>query len=428
MKVIVFSNNTWDDTNATGNTLSNLFGGKCWGNDKFYNIYMRDSLPNNKICNSYYRISLTDMIKHFFSKEKIGYSFIDSTQNFLETKQAKKEKKLIDLIHKYSINIVYFIADVIYRNKKWINKKFINYIQQIDSDIFYAHVNNFAFLSQLVNYMKNNTHAKVVVLLTDNLYEDIETKSVIRRKKLRRDFWSIIENSDKIYAISDELKEAYSKIFNKKIDILRKGCLFEYPIRKKTNDVIKFVYAGNLLYGRDEILSKVGQAIYQNNLKNSKKAILEIYTGDTINDKIAKKLNINNCSIIMGKRPYDEIKKIINAADYVLQVESFEKKQIDYVKYSFSTKIIDYLQSGSCCIGIGPNEVSSIKYLEKVPGSFTITDVKEINNKIIDLINCKDIVQNSKLIRDFALQNHDLEKNQEKLRNDFEQLSKLKGE
>ena len=305
-----------------------------------------------------------------------------------------------------------------------MNKKFKKYINDVNPDIFYAHVNNFSILAPIIEYVKNNTKAKIVVLLTDDLYNDIDNKSILRRKKMKNDFKNIINMSDKIYAISDELRKEYSIIFNKKIDILRKGCVFEYPVKKHVNEIIKFVYAGNLYYGRDDLLSKVAHAIEKSNSKNKRKALLEIYTGATITEELNKKLNIKDCSIIMGKKNYDEIKKIMNDADYNLQVESFEQKQIDYVKYSFSTKIIDCLQSGSAAIAIGPNNISSIKYMKQIPGVFVIDDVNKIDEKIQELINNNQIIKNSEMIRRYALVHHDVNKNQKKLKNDFLKIIK----
>ena len=421
MRILVFSNGSWDDTNATGNTLSNLFGGNCWKNDIFYNIYMRNATPNNKICNNYYRITLLSIIRNHFCKEKIGIEFNNSFADNGKTdyKNNNKERKIIDFIHNYSLNFIYTFADWFYRKKRWINKRFEKYIKEMNPDIFYAHINNFAFLNPLVKYVKSNTKAKIVILLTDNLYEDINNKSFSRRKKLRKDYREIIESADMIYAITDELKNEYGKIFNKEIQILRKGCSFDYPIRTQKNEVIRFVYAGNLLYGRDEVLSKIAKAIEYNNSNNSKKAFLEIYTGDTVSTKLKNTLNIENCSQIIGKREYNEIMKIENASDYVLHVESFEKKQIEYVKYSFSTKIIDCIQSGSCFIGVGPSDISSIKYIKKIPGAHVINSLDDIVENIINLINNDRIIQDSMKIREFAVMNHDIFENQNKLRRSF---------
>ena len=44
MKILVFSQMVWDDTNSLGNTMSNFFDGKSWENDSFYHIYMRNAV------------------------------------------------------------------------------------------------------------------------------------------------------------------------------------------------------------------------------------------------------------------------------------------------------------------------------------------------------------------------------------------------
>ena len=82
----------WDNTNATGNTLSNFFDGEVWKNDKFHNIYMRNALPNNSVCKDYYRLTLNDMLKNFFVNEKIGNKFTNNTK--FKSKNVSNEKNI----------------------------------------------------------------------------------------------------------------------------------------------------------------------------------------------------------------------------------------------------------------------------------------------------------------------------------------------
>lgn len=421
MRIIVFSSVPWDDTNATGNTLSNFFGGEVWNDDEFYNIYLRTSLPSNNICKNYYQISLVDILKNYFFKEKIGVSFeIKNKNDRLKNTKKINEKKIINFIHKFSLNFVYFIEDYSYRSKKWLNKKFKKYISNINPDIFYAPMNNYAILKPIIEYLKENTNSKIVLLLTDDLYGDLDNKSYFRRKKLKFEYEQIINMADKIYAISDELKFNYEKIFGKKMDILRKGCKFDFDLKKKANDTLKFVYAGNLLYGRETVLLKVASAIFESNKRQTKKAVLDIFTGSIISDELNKKFSKFDCVNICGKKSYDQIKIEMNKADYNLHVESFEKKHSEYVKYSFSTKIIDCLQSGSSFVCIGPSYVSSIKYAKKIPGAYVINDENNINDDIEKIIlNSNNIVNDSKLIRKFAINNHDINMNQQNLKHDF---------
>ena len=424
MNVLIFTNNGWDEKNSLGNTISNFFDGSVFKNDIFYNIYMRECAPNNDVCKNYYKMTVQDIIKNHFHKEKIGKSF---TCNNNGINNSNREQNMISIIHKHSLKFVYSIVDYFYRRKKWLNKNFKEYIKKADPDIFFSFATNVIMLKPIVEYIKNNTNAKIVLFIADDVYGAYDKTNIFRRKKLKRQFEEIIKLTDKVYGASKELCDYYSRMFNKKIDVLYKGCNFDYPIKNQINNVIKFVYAGNLLYGRDNILSKIALAIDNNNKNNYQKAILEIYSNTTITEELKGKLNIKNSSIIMGSRKYKEIKKIMNEADCNLQVESFEKKQIELVKYSFSTKIIDCLQSGSSVLAIGPSRVSSIKYLKKVPGVLVIDNLDDIDRKIKKIINNKnDLNENARKIREYSLNNHNIEKNQKNLRDDFKDLNKEK--
>ena len=424
MNILIFSDSAWDDTNSLGNTMSNFFDGDVWNNSTFSNIYLRNAQPNNKVCKRYYRMTVFDMLKHHFNKEKIGAEFKYEYSNKEDVKsiKARNEQKYINFLHKHSLKVIYCIIDFFFRKKRWINKKFEKFVNEIKPDIVFSFLNTVSMLNPFVEYIKKNTNSKVVTFIADDVYGAYNNKPILLRKKYLNEMKNIINNSDKIYAISAELCETYSKIYNKNITILYKGCTIDLPLKRKINEKIKFVYAGNLLYGRDEILSKIAKAIEKYN-KIGQSAILEIYTNTPITSELEQKLNVDGSSIIMGKRSYEEIKKIMNDAEYNLHVESFEKNNIEKVKYSFSTKIIDCLQSGSSFIGIGPSSISSIKYINKIPGAYVIDSINNIEDEIVKLIKKKgEILTNAKKIREYATEFHDNCKNQMKLKKEFEKL------
>lgn len=427
MNILVFSESAWDDTNSLGNTLSNFFDGNIWENDNFYHIYLRNARPNNKICTNYYRMTMFDMAKHYFNKEKIGIEFDYSLKNENNdfSKKEKKEQRYINFLHRHSLKFIYSLIDFLFRQKKWINSNFKKYINKVNPDIVFLFVTSASIFSPFAEYVKKNTTAKIITFIADDIYGSYKHKFIFNRNKLRKELSSIISFSDKVYAISNELCNEYKTLFNKEINILYKGCNFDFPIKANINNQLKFVYAGNLLYGRDEILSLIARAIQKSNNKNNQKAFLEIYTNSPITDELKNKLNIKNSSLIIGKRKYNEIIQIMHNADFNLHVESFEMKQIDKVKYSFSTKIVDCLQSGSLLVGIGPLSISSIKYIKKIPGACVIDNVENINNQIETLIlNKHEILLNVNKIRNYAIKYHDRKKIQEKLKNDFINLQK----
>ena len=225
--------------------------------------------------------------------------------------------------------------------------------------------------------------------------------------------------SDKLYGASEELCKAYQCIFEKNFTPLYKGCLNSPNVKQSVNNPIKIIYAGNLLWGRDVVLAEIANALEEINA-DGVKVCLEIYTGSAITNEVAKKLNKGASSRICGRLAYDEIIKIQNCADVLLQVESFDNHQIDIVKYSFSTKIIDCLQAGGTMLVIGPSGISSVEYSRRIPGVIVIDDLNNLTYTLRDVFtNRMSLVERSKKIRKFAIKYHSISNIRDILKNEF---------
>lgn len=92
---------------------------------------------------------------------------------------------------------------------------------------------------------------------------------------------------------------------------------------------------------------------------------MHIYSTSLIDEKEQSTLNDKCNCFFEGPKPYGEICEILNRCDASLFVESFDKDNIRQTRLSFSTKIIDYMQSSSALIVYGPREIASVQYLEK---------------------------------------------------------------
>ena len=66
--VLILSRDSWNDTNSSGNTMSNYF--KNWDSKCIANIYCRDEIPDNKICVNYFKISESVLINKLLRRTK----------------------------------------------------------------------------------------------------------------------------------------------------------------------------------------------------------------------------------------------------------------------------------------------------------------------------------------------------------------------
>ena len=227
--------------------------------------------------------------------------------------------------------------------------------------------------------------------------------------------------SDKVYGISQQMCDAYSREFGCEVALLHKGCEL-CASKTYVNKPLEIVYAGNLMYGRDEILAKLATCLQNINVCGTK-AVLRIYTGTKITDTINSKLNLGETSQIVGAKSYDEIKKIMKCADIVLHVESFEPSQMQLVRYSFSTKITDCMQSGSVMMAIGPSGIASIESSKQIPGSIVIDDLNKIENELKGIVdNSESLIGLAKKTNDFAKEQFEIGIVRRRLHNDFKEL------
>lgn len=427
MRILVFSQAAWNTANSFGNTVTNWFDG--WEDTHFFHFYARQQKPNTDIVEKYYNVSAVEILKKAIRGKLAGRAYdaselVDRTSN----NKTNTEQEQIAKLHKKSNEILYWGMEQVWRFGRWINKDFDAFVEEADPDIIFAFATSPYILGPAIKHIKEKKPSvKVALWIADDILTGFEQNAWYRRKYLKDGIGYCMNSADKLYGASVEMCEKYSSLYSKEVTPLYKGCTFDRPVKEINNTPLRFVYAGNLLYGRLETLKEIIKVLRAIN-KESCKAVLEIYSNTPLVEEEKKAWFDNNNAFYMGVRPYEEIKEILNRADIVLHVESFEEESKRYVKYSFSTKIVDCLQSGSVIFGIGPRDIASMEYLENVPGAITVYD----NEKILDTL--KQIVENPRQLilragqsRDFAQKNVDINVIRKKLFKDLHALVEQSG-
>lgn len=420
MKIIVVSKVEWDDQNSSGNTFSNFFEG--WKECDFMHVYAREPRPINNSCKKYFKIPVFSILKNFFFPWKIGEFFCLEGENDSRLSKKNKhdgaEKKLIALSKRKNVWWMYLLDDFLYSTGIWKNRKYKRAIKDFNPDIVFYEVRSEACIYQNIRYLKENTKAKVVGFIMDDVYGTYEKKHNLYGQILKSRFKHFTKITDKMYGISHKMCEVYGKRFCIPMSVLHKGCDIT-EVRSVVNTPIIINYAGNLGYGRYKSLAILAQAIKKINSEN-RKLELQIYTGTTITQDISDLLNVEGASKIYGRASYEDIKHIQRNSDIVLHVESFSPEQIEIVRFSFSTKITDCLQSGAVMMVIGPKGISPTEEPKKIPGSIVISDLNEIESTLRLLVNNKeDLLCRAAATNSYARRHFDLKVVRDNLKNDF---------
>lgn len=393
---LVITVDPWSDKKASGNTISNHFGG--WDKAKLANIFLREGEIENDCCETYFKISEKDIVNSFLSKKDLGVEVqLMKGIKSQSTCKIKKTLKIKSFLIRIRPVIILLLRELFWKVGFRRREKLDSFLKKNAPEIIHVHNSSLIYAHRILHYCHKITDAKVVVFYGDEnySYKNYWPLSVLYQFVLRYWIRKTIAVSSINYAATPELSVYYSRIFGKEFKVLYKGVSILPPLPKIYLKPIKMIYAGNLLYGRWQTLSLISRAIEEvSSVENDFKLL--IYTGTPLSKEMKINLNTNNSSVFAAVS-FNDVKEIMNDADIVLHVEAFDRQNIQKTKYSFSTKITDCIQSGNCIMGVGPSELASINFLNESEGAI-------IANSYVDIVaKLREISLNPEIIDDYRV-------------------------
>lgn len=431
MRILVLTRSSWNDTNSTGNTMSNIFAG--YDPEKIANIYCRSAKPDNSVCKYYYSISEKDLLKSVFNIHyKPGKPFTINgrvTENTKELRDQETEELFYSFFRKKPSILALWAQDILWRIGRWRNNTLDQFLSHFKPDIIFAPSFHTRYTYRLLWYIQSKTGANVVLFHADD-YLTVKGLGGSLLSQINRWLRAVVviqsaNRADINYCISPKQQEEYSKKIHSEMKLLYKGADFtvqpSYAGNNERN-LIRIVYIGSILYGRWKTLAILAKAIQEINT-GSPKFMLMIYSQYQPTAKVKKQMIIEGASEFVGKVPADQVLNVLSDSDIVLHVESFDKKERMETRLSFSTKIVDCLHSGRCVMAIGWKEAASIDYLIKNDAALVATDETEVRKRI------KEVIENPSIINKYAKKawicgknNHYIKEIQSKLISDFLKL------
>lgn len=277
------------------------------------------------------------------------------------------------------------------------NKEFNDFVENFQPEIVYCICSTFQ-TAILAEYISKKMNIPIVVHHFDNVMQTAKLKvlhNFIYNKIQRRMFTGFV--------ISEQMKYQYEKKYGFKYKILMNSI---YPNNKpsyRTEKIEKIMYAGGLHLNRAKSLQIVEKCIERINLENDSNVHLEIYTLDM---ETAKKYFSNN-TILNAALPQEELIKKYQDAHILLHVEPFEQEFFDYLKYSLSTKLPEYLNAGKPILCFVPEFTSVHELISKNNLGYAVSTEEEVYKALKDIIKgkaiCAEYVNNA---CEYARQNY----------------------
>ena len=426
MKILIISKEAWRDEQNGGNVLSNLFARL--PNAEFAQIYCNEQEPNNAICRNYYQMSDRMMVNNILHRTHVGKKLV---YDQAPTKTEAKPESFKAAGGKFGGNLKRVARELVWAIGKWDEQEIVAYARAFNPDILFAPCYGNHYMQRLTVLVHDALGVPVVSYISDDFYTNKQFKfspvfwlnHFLIRHRTRKTFL----HYSLVYTMTDEQKEQCKRDFGANMKILRKSGRFEEQYQKsKVNAPIRFVYAGGIYLNRWKTLGALAEAMRHINA-NGVKMVLDIYTNNTLDERMQRAINDGATARVHQAVSMAELMDIYHQSDVALHAEAFDVTNRHAVRMSFSTKIVDCMDSGCAVMAICDKKQAGGSYLRRNGCAICIHELAQIEPILRDIVEhpecLKDIQHKAfEVGRKYHLQ----EKITQDIIHDFESLCKNK--
>ena len=426
-KILILSRGVWDDTDGTSSTLTNLF--KDYDPDKLAQVYIETKKPNTRCCHHFFQISEFSLVYKLFRwRTKTGHTINSNhVEEMADDKIASQEAATMKYAREKRSILFSLVREVLWSLKGWRTKELKEFVSHFSPDVIWVNGATTLFLCKLYNYILSISDAHAAIYMQDDDWS-YNSNSLLRRCIKwyhRKEIRKLVNKCEKMFVISPKMKREYDKVFHlnsilltKSVDVTKLS-----PPKSSYHKPLKMVYMGQIIYGRIFSLLAISNAIRDLN-KEEIITHLDIYTANSIPDRLKEQLSTNESVTIHAAVKYEQVQKVISEHDVVVFVESFEPDYCKVARLSFSTKITDYLSSGKCIFAVGPKDIAPIEYFIEKDAALVATTKEEIKQQLLKLTDFNLITSYARKAYDCVCNNHNREILIERL---YEELRSLKS-
>ena len=396
MRILVLSNEVWNDKINGNNVTSNWFEGM---NADFANIYASPSEPFNNCCERYFQITDSMMLRSILKQEKAGMMLpireynVDSSGPMVAEDEPKK---LYVFLKSFSGPFFRFVREVLWLLGRYDLEKMKQFIDAFQPDVVFSERMASCKMLRLEKIVSELTSAPMFAFTGDDEYSlkqiSFSPFFWINRFMVRKRLRENVKKYKIYYTLSEEQGEYYERIFGCRCKLLQKCGSFQGQYEeRKIHSPIRMIYAGKFYCNRWKMLSDIADALREIN-KDRVQIILEIYTKDKPTALQNKLLNDRRSSFIRGGVSQAELVEKYHQADIALHVESKDLKNRLATRYSFSTKIVDCLFSGCAVMAYCWKQHSGLTYLMKKDAAICITNKEELVSILRSISEQPDVI------------------------------------
>lgn len=407
-RILVFTVAAWN--NMVGfDTWASLLSG--FDPEYIANICIRDEIPDSEVCSRYFSISENKVLKSIFNRKiKTGREVlpkIDTSSQDLIVHNERYRK--YQSKRRYSLLIA---REMVWKLGKWKSDELDEFLDSFKPDIILHSMESYIHLNRIVDYAIKRTGAKAVGYIWDDNFTYKQSKNLffkLHRFFQRRSLKRLAAKTNAFFAITDKTKNEADEFFGIDCRLLTKP-LYRTPRVDcaSVNKPVKLLYTGKLVYGREQSLVALVDAV--KSIGGEDSFVIDVYTPNAIPPKLAKRLDCGFCRIHTAVAQSETL-KLQSKADVLLFLEDMCGRYSQIPRLSFSSKITDYLSSGKCIFAVGNKYTAPMRYFAENGSAMVCTSKAEISAALETILTDETaIARFAEAAAESAIKNHDREK------------------
>lgn len=385
-RLLVLSNNSFSKSNSNGRTLGSLLQG--WPKDRIAQFCISSDGADFDVCDNYFCVTDADVLhatlhmKAARRRDLKDAHYIDSNRADGHVKHRKTSFKML-------------VRNTLWNLGVWRGKEFNKWVSDFAPDIILLQSGDSYFMHQLAMHLAKRTSATLATFNTEGsffFYIDFFLKDgIIGRNVLFKIYQSIyrsvfskfMSHCEKQIYCNELLRQDYDAKFGSKNSIvLYTSSKLQFSPSKLKNKVHIFSYLGNMGFNRPDALIEFAKTINEINPLYK----LDVY-GSTLDTESEDRLRDCEAINFHGQIPYSEVINVISNSDFLIHVESQDKKYSEALRYGFSTKIADSISSGKIIILYSSPEIACAQYIQTTGAGIFASNASELKQKLIEVIN-----------------------------------------
>ena len=256
--------------------------------------------------------------------------------------------------------------------------------REFDPDVIYSLLGSLRMI-RLANLLSDSLGKPVVPHFMDDwpgtLYGSQELWGMPRRSLLA----SLSALMGKVplgLAIGDAMSLEYSERFGVPFASVSNPAGEEYFAVPPGGDAEAPVlaYVGGLHLGRGDVLRRFAETLAE--LGGETPLRLVVHCPDQHLELYGGGLERHECVEIRGSVTPDQVPSVLESADILVHVESFDPSEMAFTRLSVSTKLSQYLAAGRPVISFGPDSLASTLLVRQSGGGIAAADDRELRSAL----------------------------------------------